>query len=304
MSHTIARVVEFDELVGLPACRSRQGIHTGCEAQVRLIPSETSGIRFRRADLPGSPVIPANPDYLHPSERNTTLQSDAATVMTIEHFMAACWLLDITALDVEIRGEELPSGDGSAVVWMQAFESAKRVPIPGSTVQSPARTLAVKHDDAEITLAPSGGTSVTFCGVFPDADEYAVTWLPSTDPDELAGARTFCRLSEVIFLRERGLIRGGRPDNALVWMDVPVTEREAELVRSWWPDATLRVTPEGFLDPQRLRWPDEPARHKLLDLLGDLALARPLPSCTVKARQTGHSAAHELVREIWKNRRQ
>ena len=122
---------------------------------------------------------------------------------------------------------------------------------------------------------------------------------PGTDfAGEFAGARTFCRLSEIAALRRAGLICGGTPQNSLVWVDVPVTDDIAAEIRRWWPDVRLEPSPEGLLQPQRLRWPDECARHKVLDVVGDLALAGPLCPCRVECVDGGHALTHRLLREL------
>ena len=278
-----------------------RGLHTGAPVAVVLLPRSEPGILFRRTDLPGTPCVPAAPSFLAEATRHTTLCHGPASVATVEHLLAACWGLDVAGLTVEVDGPELPIGDGSALLWVEAFREAGFAPVDDPRLDAvfPRSEVSVTHGDSSLTLAPASSWSVHFAGVFPDGTRHEALWTHETDfAAELAGARTFCRLSEVIALRRAGLIAGGSPGNALVWMDVPVTEALAREVRAWWPDATLSATPEGLLSPQRLRWPDECVRHKLLDLLGDLALLRPLRPCRVEAIQGGHALTHELVRRV------
>lgn len=287
MSRTIAAPVVVEGV----------GLHTGARARVTLLPRTTPGILFRRADLPGAPPIPATPSFLADAMRHTVLSNGAASIATVEHLLAACWGTDVSALEVAVEGPELPIGDGSPLIWTDALDTAGSSLLDEDEPNLIACPVRVSDGARSITLAPAPAWSVHFAGDFPDGRWCEATWTPATDfASELAGARTFCRLSEVIALRRANHIRGGNPGNSLVWVDAPPTESLRDEVARWWPGVSLTGTSEGLLEPQRLRWPDECARHKLVDLLGDLALVRPLGPCTIEAEQSGHALAHRLVR--------
>ena len=282
------------------------GLHTGMHVHARLIPREEPGIVFLRRDLPDHPRIPATVVSLADSTRHTVLCRGEACVATVEHLLAACWGLDITGLLVEMDAPELPIGDGSSLIWVEACMRAEFRPIRTPRSRLPDGPITVRDGTRSIALAPAAAWSVHFAGDLPAALQAGgasqrrdARLLPSTDfVDELAGARTFCRLSEVAEMRRTGLIRGGTPESSLVCVDVPVTDAVAADVARWWPGVRLEPSPEGLLEPQRLRWPNECARHKLLDVIGDLALARPLSPCRVECSGGGHALTHRLLRQL------
>ena len=278
------------------------GIHTGFPVRVTLLPALEFGVFFKRVDIPESPLIAATPDNIEPSTRNTVLRRGDASIATIEHLLAACHGLGVDGLVVEVDGEELPALDGSALPWVEVIGRAGVVDTmaayPDDVVNdewSP-EGVSVEEGDAFISLVPAPGFSVTFSGIFPDGIHHTATWSPAGDfRGALAGARTFCRLKEVVELRRAGLIRGGTPDNAIVWVDIEPTPELAREVSTWWPGVLLERSSEGILNSQKLRWDDEPVRHKLLDLLGDLALVRPISRCMIHAHQAGHALTHRFL---------
>jgi len=303
--------------LAVPVALEGRALHAGLPVRVVLLPRDEPGIIFRRRDLPGSPSLPAEVASLAGPDadtaRRTCLRHGTASVDTVEHLLAACFGLGITSLAVDVSGPELPIGDGSARLWVDAIGRAGRRSAPDMPLAALPGGLphpVVVRDAAgrRITVAPAATWSVHFAGVFPDGRRHEARWTPATDfAAELADARTFCRLSEVAELRRAGLIRGGGPENALVWVDLPITNELARQIATWWPGVELVAGPDGLLASQRLRRPDEPARHKLVDLMGDLALLALAPSpraatvlgpCRVEAVQAGHDLAHRLLREI------
>lgn len=266
--------------VGGEAVLTGVGLHTGLESRVRLSPAGPgTGIRFRRGDLPGRPEIPAEVVYAEMGWRETVLARGEVRVRGVEHCLAAASGLGVDNLVVEVDGEELPALDGSALPYVTVLTQA------GITVQSlPRDPLIISTPDtirdgqAEFLVVPS---SELVLGCLIEFDHPAIGCQfacfpvdPETFGREIAPARTFGFLTEVEELRRAGLIKGGSLENAVVF------------------------TGHGVVNEEPLRFPDEPVRHKLLDLLGDLALlGRPLVG-RILALRSGHQAHLRLVRHL------
>ncbi|MCX7019888.1 MAG: UDP-3-O-acyl-N-acetylglucosamine deacetylase [Candidatus Sumerlaeota bacterium] len=242
---TIAQTVE---------ARGR-GVHTGHHVTMRLLQAPAGhGIRFQRTDLPGAPVIPATTDTFAPDEllRRTTLSHENARVCTVEHLLAAVYALGVDNLLIELDGPEPPFLDGSAVMIANLIELAGML-----SQQSPCKSAAISHPisftlgDAGIAAVPSEELRITFffASQHPLLRRQSASWIitPETFTSQIAPARTFCFVDEIDALLRDGLIRGGSLASAVV------------------------IGRKTILN-NALRFPDEPARHKILDFLGDLAL--------------------------------
>jgi len=282
------------------------GMHTGRRVRASLVPVGEPGVFFCRSDVPGSDPVAAITESLAESERCTVLHNGQVSVVTVEHLLAACWALDVAGLTVELDSEELPAGDGSAAVWVDAIKDAGLCEIPSQAPVSVESPIVVNDGARSIELAPAEAWSVHYSAEVATEDS-ASERSPAHDARltdrsgfmaEFVAARTFCRLSEVVEARRSGYIRGGTPENSLVHMDVPASPELAADISRWWPDVTLETTAEGLLAPQRLRWPNEFARHKVLDLMGDVYLAGPMAPCRIECRGSGHSTTHRLLREL------
>jgi len=268
--------------LGAPVELSGTGLHEGRPASVRITPAASgAGIVFRRTDLPGGPEVRVGPEGLGAAERRTRLVHDSAEVHTVEHLLAALLAARLDNVLIEIDGPELPGLDGSAMPWAAALSQAGAVEQDGErrTLRL-ARAVAVALDGASVAAIPTGRESLELSytldysrqGLPPQHVEAS---LPGTDfAAEIAPARTFVLAAEAAGLRAAGLGRGATPENTLV------------LARDGQPV-------EGSL-----RFPDEPARHKMLDLLGDLALLGADLQARVVAVKSGHRAHHELVRRL------
>ncbi|BAS28894.1 UDP-3-O-acyl-N-acetylglucosamine deacetylase [Limnochorda pilosa] len=275
---TIARPVEFEG----------KGIHSGQWSRVRLEPARSGGgIRFVRADLPGRPVIPTEPGRVVGTRRSTTLGIGEARVQTVEHLLASLAGMGVWHADVLVWGEELPAGDGSLTTFTQMLEEAGRqeiepdgravpvrsVPVPVLVEEGEATLVALPpvHGDEGLTLRyvflsqHRGLASQQFrFAVQPGAEDAA------TFAREVAPARTVAFLSEVEALRREGLAMGE-------------------------PGMAVLVGEEKVLTA--LRFPNEVARHKLADLLGDLAVLGPLAG-TVIGVASGHALNQRLTQAL------
>ncbi|HSM80047.1 MAG TPA: UDP-3-O-acyl-N-acetylglucosamine deacetylase [Nodosilinea sp.] len=257
------------------------GLHSGVATTVTLHPAEAHrGRYFVRTDLPGQPVIPASLEAVNPTLLSTELRQGDAAVRTVEHLLAALTGLGIDNVRIEIDGGEVPLLDGSALGWVnliaQAGRAVQDVPRPQLSLSQP---VTVHHEDAFVAAFPAPTLRLTY-GI--DFEVAAIgnqwfSWSPSHNPfgadgfaTAVAPARTFGLAHQVEHLRANGLIKGGSLDNALV------------------------CSTEGWLNPP-LRFDDEPARHKMLDLIGDLSLLGSLPNAHVVAYKASHRLHGELA---------
>ena len=273
-----------------PATLEGHGIHSGETCRIVLNPAPAgSGIRFRRTDLKGAPDIPAQPESLGPMTmlRQTVLQHPDApevSVKTVEHVLAALGGLGVDNALVEMSAAEAPIWDGSALTVAQAIEKAGVEPLEGTKrpylrIAEPMAYFPEGADGVEYTAWPSERLTLTYFLQYdhPAIGSQAVdiTVRPGDFLRDLAGARTFCMIEEVEYLRSQGLIKGGNIDNAVVY------------------------GPEGPLNTE-LHWDNEPARHKALDLLGDLMLLGAPVQGHILASKGGHQTNAQFVRHLRK----
>lgn len=258
------------QTIAAPVDVDGHGLHTGAAVRVALRPAEAGrGVAFRRVDLPGRPEIRASVDAVRGVEWETALGEGAATVRTVEHVLAALHALDIDNVWIDVDGPELPAFDGSSRTWCDRLLEAGII-----RQDAPARTLAlhapihVESGGARYDVLPYEGYRVSGGIEFAHASigrQFAsVEILPTSFHAELAGARTFGLASWGEDLRARGLALGASPRNTLV------------------------LGADGLEEGVSLRYPDEFVRHKILDLVGDLALVGVRLRCHVVAERPGH----------------
>ncbi len=251
------------------------GLHSGAEVTVRICPAEPdTGRRFVRVDLPDRPVIPAHITQVSQTQLSTQLGQAQATVRTVEHLLAALVSLSIDNAQIELDGAEVPLLDGSAQDWMLAIAQGgvvqQSVPLVQSSVSYPTW---IQDGDAFVAALPAPDLRFTY-GI--DFDVPAIgnqwhSWSPDHEPfaTAIAPARTFGLAHQVEHLRSIGLIKGGSLENALV------------------------CGADGWLNPP-LRFSNEPVRHKLLDLVGDLSLLGSIPT----AHYLAYKASHQLHTQL------
>lgn len=263
-------------------CIDGVGLHTGAAVRMRLTPAPPeSGAVFVRVDA-GGIEIPATIDHAGPSFYATVLAREGVTVSTVEHLMAALYALGVDDVRVEIDGPEVPVLDGSSLPFVEAIEGAGTIESAVERLYiTLVRPISVSPGESEKTISvhPCGEYRVTYAIEFPYAELgyqelTASIWRPGEFREKLAPARTFTFESEVEALRRAGLARGGSLANAVVF------------------------GPRGLLNAEGFRFHDEPVRHKMLDLTGDLALlGRPLRGHVV-AYRAGHDLHSKLARRI------
>lgn len=299
-------MIEQQRTIAKEVSISGIGLHTGTSCTMTFKPApDNFGIRFVRIDLGGNPEIPANVDYVVDISRGTTLGLGDAKVYTVEHVLSAIYGLKIDNLIIELDGIEPPVGDGSAMPYVEKLleagivqqETPKDYLVIDKTVmyhdeENKIDIVALPLDDYRITIMvdyenPALGSQHT--GLFDLEKEYVT---------EFAPARTFCFLSEVESLADQGLIKGGDINNAVVIVDHEIdNEKLSRLKTKLNLDHDLTII-NGFLDNNKLRFKNEPVRHKLLDMIGDLALIGVPIKAQILAARPGHRANVEFAKKI------
>ncbi|MDO8550801.1 MAG: bifunctional UDP-3-O-[3-hydroxymyristoyl] N-acetylglucosamine deacetylase/3-hydroxyacyl-ACP dehydratase [Ignavibacteria bacterium] len=302
-------MLELQRTIGKQISMSGIGLHTGTECTMTFKPApENYGIRFVRVDLGGSPEIPATADNVVDVSRGTTLGIGEAKVHTVEHVLAAIVGLQIDNIIIELDGIEPPIGDGSSVQYVEALKNAEFVQQTEPKDYLIIEEAVIYHDEKkqiDIVALPLDNYRLS---VMVDYQNPALgsqhTGLFDLDKEfatEFAPARTFCFLSEVEELADQGLIKGGDIDNAIVIVDRKATPSElAAIGNKLGIEEKLTIGENGILNNKELRFRNEPVRHKLLDLLGDLALIGAPLKAQILAARPGHRANVAFAKQIRK----
>ncbi len=303
-----------------PVSLKGRGIHTGNDTKITFKPAPANyGRRFVRVDVEGKPEIPALVEYVVQndeidSSRGTTLRQGEIQVHTVEHVLAAMVGLEIDNVVIELNANEPPITDGSAMPYVNKLLEAGieeqdadkeylviDEPVNYKNENRGVEFVALPTDDYRITLMidyknPALGSQHT--GLFSLEHEFIT---------EFAPARTFCFLNEVEMLAEQGLIKGGDLDSAVIIVDRPLDKEEINrLKKKFGIDDDVDLGNSGILNDKALRFPNEPARHKLLDMLGDLALTGVNIKSQILAARPGHQSNIEfakILRNIYKKQK-
>ena len=285
------------------------GLHTGNTATATFKPAPpNSGIRFKRTDLENCPEILATIDHVIDMSRGTTIGQDNVIIHTVEHVLAAIAGLEIDNILVELNTNEPPVGDGSSLPFAQIISEAgfeeQEYPKDYLVIE---QTLAYTEEKrgVDIVVVPSDTFRITFMVDYRNpalGTQYTALYsLEDEFLTEFAPARTFCFLSEVEQLKEQGLIKGGNVDNAIVIIDRDIDETEFDRLKKLFKIPSTTILGEnGILDGKKLRFKNEPVRHKALDLIGDLALLGVPIIGNVMVARSGHAANVALVKMLRK----
>ncbi len=283
------------------------GLHTGVQTTLTFMPAKPNhGIKFQRVDLPGSPIIDADCDRVVDVSRGTTIEQSGARISTIEHTLAALVGLEIDNVMIQIDGPEAPIMDGSSIQFVQVLKEA------GTEEQNALRDFFEVQDSifyresarhVEIAALPLDDYRVTvmidYNSPVLGSQHASITNIQQFEK-EIASCRTFCFLHELEMLYKNNLIKGGDLNNAIVIVDRIIEPHELNNIAKMLNKPTVEVKKEGILNNVELRYNNEPARHKLLDIVGDLALAgRPLKAQILAARP-GHAANVAFAKKLKK----
>ncbi len=283
------------------------GLHTGVQTNMTFLPAKPNhGIKFQRIDLPGSPIIDADCDRVVDVSRGTTIEQSGARVSTVEHTLAALVGLEIDNVLVQLDGPEAPIMDGSSIQFVNVLKEAE------TEEQNALRDFFEVQDsifyreaarNVEIAALPLDDYRVTvmidYNSPVLGSQHASITNIRQFEK-EIASCRTFCFLHELEMLYKNNLIKGGDLNNAIVIVDRVVETHELENIAKMLGKPKVEVKKEGILNNIELRYNNEPARHKLLDIIGDLALAgRPLKAQILAARP-GHAANVAFARKLKK----
>ncbi|MEM8888118.1 MAG: bifunctional UDP-3-O-[3-hydroxymyristoyl] N-acetylglucosamine deacetylase/3-hydroxyacyl-ACP dehydratase [Bacteroidota bacterium] len=283
---------------------SGKGLHTGVPVTMTFHPAEPDhGIIFRRTDLEGQPLVHADVDLVVDTSRGTTLKENGAKVHTVEHVMAALMGLGIDNALIDLDGPEPPIMDGSSRAFIDGLSATGLAEQDAERIYFEIDESITYSDSAnDITLAafPAENfelnTFIDFGAKELEA-QHANMKSISQFKEEFSSARTFCFVHELEALHQAGLIKGGSLDSAVVIMDKEAEEEEIKKLQNIFGVSDVEIK-AGILNKNGFRFPNEPARHKLLDLLGDLALVGMPLKGKIIASRPGHKSNVELAKKI------
>ncbi|WP_372755289.1 bifunctional UDP-3-O-[3-hydroxymyristoyl] N-acetylglucosamine deacetylase/3-hydroxyacyl-ACP dehydratase [Labilibaculum sp.] len=283
-----------------------KGLHTGIEVSIKFVPAaENHGYQFKRVDLEGQPIIEADAKYVGDTSRGTVLEKGTCKVQTVEHVLSALYGMGIDNCLIEMNSPEPPILDGSAKFYVQGIEEV------GVVEQNAIREYFVPKE--KITFKDeTRGSEIT---ILPD-DEYSIDSMISFDSkvlrnqyaqlaslkdykEEISMCRTFVFVRELEFLLNNNLVKGGDLDNAIVIMDQMMEQKELDRIADLFDHQHVEVK-EGILSNLELFFDNECARHKLLDLVGDLALCGKFIKGKVIATCPGHGPNTEMAKLLIK----
>jgi len=284
---------------------SGTGLHTGILVDMVLNPANPGhGIQFKRVDLPGEPIIKADCDLVTDTSRGTTLEVNGAKVSTVEHVLAALVGMGVDNCQIDINGPEIPIMDGSSQPFIEFIDQAGVEEQDAAKIWYTIDTNISFYDEkkrVEMVAMPAMEYKVTTLIDFNSpvlGTQHAGIKNISDFRSEIAPCRTFCFLHELEALLANNLIKGGDINNAIVVVDKTVTEEEMGRLAGIFKKDKIEVKSEGYLNNLELRFPNEPARHKLLDVVGDLALIGFPIKAHIIANRPGHSSNVEFARLI------
>ncbi|MFC6095895.1 bifunctional UDP-3-O-[3-hydroxymyristoyl] N-acetylglucosamine deacetylase/3-hydroxyacyl-ACP dehydratase [Flavobacterium qiangtangense] len=283
------------------------GLHTGKEVKMTFKPAPVNnGFTFVRVDLEGHPIIEADANYVVNTQRGTNLEKKGVKIQTSEHVLAAFIGCDVDNVIIELDASEPPIMDGSSKFFVEAIEKAgivdqdaeRKIYVVKEVISytdeaTGSEILVMPSDDYQVTAMVDFGTKVL--------GTQNATMKNITDfKSEIADSRTFSFLHELEALLENGLIKGGDLNNAIVYVDKEISESTMENLKVAFGKEKISVKPNGILDNLTLHYPNEAARHKLLDVIGDLALIGTRIKGKVIANKPGHFVNTQFAKKLSK----
>jgi len=283
------------------------GLHTGKDVTLTFKPAPVnSGFSFKRIDLEGSPVIEADANYVTNTQRGTCLEKNGVTIQTCEHVLAAFIGLDIDNAIIELDNSEPPIMDGSSKFFVEAIEKAGIVELDAFREEYVVKDVISYVDEesgSEILVMPAKEYQITTMVDFGTkvlGTQNATLNKLSNFKKDISDSRTFSFLHELESLLEHGLIKGGDLNNAIVYVDKELSPETMEKLQVAFKKDKITVKPNGILDNLTLHHPNEAARHKLLDVIGDLALIGTRIRGKVIANKPGHFVNTQFAKKMSK----
>lgn len=284
-----------------------KGLHTGLDLTVTFNPApDNHGYKIQRIDLEGQPIIDAVADNVTETTRGTVLSKNGVKVSTVEHGMAALYAAGIDNCLIQVNGPEFPILDGSAIFYVQEIEKV------GIVEQTAVKDFYIIKHKIEFKDEETGSSII----VLPDEDfsvnvlisydskiipnQYATLESMKNFPEEIAASRTFVFVREIEPLLSAGLIKGGDLDNAIVIYERQVSQEKLDKLSDVMGVPHKDATQMGYINHKPLAWDNEPARHKLLDIIGDLALIGKPIRGRIIATRPGHTINNKFARQMRK----
>ncbi|MEG0725432.1 MAG: bifunctional UDP-3-O-[3-hydroxymyristoyl] N-acetylglucosamine deacetylase/3-hydroxyacyl-ACP dehydratase [Mucinivorans sp.] len=298
--------MDKQKTIAAPITASGKGLHTGLNVNLTILPAdENAGIRFRRVDLDGKPEVAALAENVVETSRSTVIAQGDARVSTIEHLMAALWGMGIDNAMVEIDAVEVPILDGSAKLWVEEITKVgmknqdadrKYFDIEGKISYTAENGVElVAFADTKLTVGVNIDFSSKVIG-----SQYATYTFGDDFASEVASCRTFVFLHDILPLFEANLIKGGDLNNAIVVVEEVPSDSEAQHIEKVFGTQCQEAMTTGYLSSKPLHFNNEIARHKLLDLCGDMALIGRRLHGYISATRPGHKANTEFAKLIRK----
>jgi UDP-3-O-[3-hydroxymyristoyl] N-acetylglucosamine deacetylase/3-hydroxyacyl-[acyl-carrier-protein] dehydratase len=293
---TIARPITFEGI----------GLHTGHKVTMTLYPADVNkGLCFKRTDLPQQIAIPALANFVSSTDRGTALKKENTVIYTVEHILAALSGCEIDNCEIHLNGPEPPIMDGSAWPFVEKIletgivEQDEEISyyeiidvIKFQDRQKGIEIIALPADEFQVTVLVDYETKVL-------GTQNAVMEKITDFPSEISKARTFSFLHELEYLLDNGLIKGGDLNNAIVYVDKKPSEETMAKLQKAFGKKKVSVTENGILDNLELYYPNEAARHKLLDVIGDLTLCGRKIKGHIIAKRPGHKANTEFAKILF-----
>lgn len=298
-------MAEKQRTIKNPVSVSGKGLHTGMQATVTFKPAPVNHwYKFKRIDLPNQPVIDADVDNVKETERGTSLEQNGGKIATTEHLLAALVGLEIDNVLIEVNGPEVPIMDGSSMPFVEALEKAGTVEqdadreyfelkeiLSYEDLDKQIEMLAVPQETFRLTVMVDYNSPVL-------GTQHATIYKSSEFKKEVAACRTFVFLHELELLLSHNLIKGGDLDNAIVLVDRDMPKEKYEYLAKVFNKPNLEIKGQGILNNTQLKFFNEPARHKLLDMVGDLALVGMPLKAHILAARPGHSGNVAFARKL------
>ena len=299
--------MQKQQTLAAPFTLEGKGLHTGLNITATFCPSEpNTGYRFQRIDLEGEPIVEAVADNVAATNRGTVVKKGDITISTIEHAMAALYCLGVDNCLIKLNAPEIPILDGSALPWVKAIQNV------GMVEQNAKREIfrimkkyevVDEASGVKLEIFPDDHFSVTTFVDYPSPvlnNQFAVLNDINDFADQVAAARTFVFVREIQPLLAANLIKGGDLDNAVVIYDKKVSQEELNTLAATIGSQAPSAENLGYVQKRPLQWDNEPARHKLLDIIGDLALVGKYIQGRVIATRPGHGMNNKLARVVRK----